>query len=81
MDDQHADQARTEHAILAAMEPADRVTALLVAIVDSERDTFDAAGSMLDALGLAARYLTETEREAVASRMVDVAIKLILRWH
>jgi hypothetical protein len=77
MDDQHTEQ----HAVLSAMAPADRVTALLVAIVDSERNTFSAAASMLDVLTLAAKYLNEDEREFIASRMIDVAIKLILRWH
>ena len=60
MADQHADQVRAEHAILVAMYPADRVTALLTAIVDSERDTFSASASLLDVLTLAAKYLTRT---------------------
>jgi hypothetical protein len=80
-DDQHADQVRAEHAVLSAMDPADRVTALLVAIVDSEKDTFSAAASLLDVLALSAKYLNQDEREFVASRMIDLAVKLILRWH
>jgi hypothetical protein len=77
MDDQHTEQ----HAVLSAMAPADRVTALLVAIVDTERDTFSASASLLDVLTLAAKYLSQDEREFVASRMVDVAVRLVLRWH
>jgi hypothetical protein len=81
MDDQRAEQLRAEHTVLAGMDPADRVTALLTSIVDSERDTFSASASLLDVLTVAAKYLNEDEREFIASRMVDVAVRLVLRWH
>jgi hypothetical protein len=81
MDDQRAEQIRAEQTVLAGMDPVDRVTALLVAIVDAEHGTFGAAASLLDVLTLSAKYLSEDEREFIASRMVDVAVRLVLRWH
>jgi hypothetical protein len=83
MADQQAndDAARAAHRILLAMDPTERTTSLLAAIIDAERDTFSAAASMLDVLALSAKYLNQDEREFIASRMVDLAIRLVLRWH
>jgi hypothetical protein len=81
MAEQRAEQLRAEQLVLAGMDPVDRVTALLVAVIDAERDTFSASASLLDVLTLAAKYLNEDEREFIASRMVDVAVRLVLRWH
>jgi hypothetical protein len=60
MDDQHAEQLRAEQLVLAGMDPADRVTALLTAVIDAESNTFSASASLLDVLTLAAKYLTRT---------------------
>jgi hypothetical protein len=75
------EQAREAHRILLAMDPTERTTSLLAAIIDTERDTFSASASLLDVLALSAKYLNEDEREFIASRMVDVAVRLVLRWH
>jgi hypothetical protein len=81
MDDRPTDAERDAHATLRRMEPADQVVALVSAIVNAERDVFAQVGSLIDVLQLMGTFLDNDEREYLAHRLVDAAVKMVCRWH
>jgi hypothetical protein len=69
------------HAVLAQMDGEERIAALAHAIVDSDPDVFARAFGLIGMAAIMARRLSDDEREAIASRMVDLAVRLVCRWH
>jgi hypothetical protein len=83
-DNQQADddeRAIAAQAVLSSMDSETRIAALALAVIDTDPD---ALGRVLGLVGMAAilaRRLDDEQRELIAHRMVNLAVKLVLRWH
>jgi hypothetical protein len=85
MDDyQQADddeRAIAAQAVLASMDAETRIAALAMAILDTDPDAFSRVFGLVGMAAIMARRLDDDRRELIANRMVDLAVKLVLRWH
>jgi hypothetical protein len=83
-DNQQADddeRAIAAHAVLSSMDAEVRIAALATAILDADPDAFSQVFGLAGMTAILARRLDLEQRELIAHRMVDLAVRLVCRWH
>jgi hypothetical protein len=76
-----SDELLAEHAILRRMSPHDRTVALITAAIDSETGALRQAEALAIITAAIGQHLSEPDRRRLAAIMIDLAVKLIVRWH
>jgi hypothetical protein len=76
-----SDELLAEHEILRRMSPHDRMTALCCAAIDSETGAARQAETMAMICKIMGEHLNEADRLRLAAYMVDLAVRLVTRWH
>jgi hypothetical protein len=77
--DEQAEHA--EQAVLLKMDPFDRVVALAHACIESETGAVRQAETLCMICKIMGEHLNEADRLRLAAYMVDLAIRLVTRWH
>jgi hypothetical protein len=79
--DHNIEAERDVHRMLGDLDSFDRVVTLLAAVLDHDRGAVRQTEWLACVLEIMAKRLPETERVILASQLVDIATRLVLRWH
>jgi hypothetical protein len=80
-DHHEAKAARDVHAMLGELESFDRVCTLLAAVLDYDRGAVQQVKWLAAVIETMGKRLPESERVALASVLIDSAMRLVCRWH